>query len=325
MRSATAVAARLGAAALALGLSGCITIHLFGAPRQPLVESVVLGQRGPKLVLIDVQGVIGELPARSPLGLTQREGLVARVREQLDTARRDPEVRGLLLRINSPGGTATASDILFREIVRFKREREVPVVAQLMGMATSGGYYVAMSADAVVAYPTTITGSIGVIFTSVNLAGLMEKIGVEDQTITAGRHKDAGSPLRRMTGEERRHIQRVLDDLHARFVEVVASGRPALAPDALRALSDGRIFSAREAREAGLVDRIGDLEDAVEELERRAGISESRVVTYHHSREWKSNIYSRAAETPSLEQGLLSLLGELRHSGFFYLWWPAAR
>ena len=131
-----------------------------------------------------------------------------------------------------------------------------------MGMATSGGYYVAMSADAVVAYPTTITGSIGVIFTSVNLAGLMEKIGVEDQTITAGRHKDAGSPLRRMTGEERRHIQRVLDDLHARFVEVVASGRPALAPDALRALSDGRIFSAREAREAGLVDRIGDLEDA---------------------------------------------------------------
>ena len=130
MRSAASVAARLGAAALALGLSGCITVHLFGAPRQPLVETVLLGQRGPKLVLIDVQGVIGELPARSPLGFSQRDSLVARVREQLDTARRDPEVRGLLVRINSPGGTATASDILFREIVRFKRERGTPVVHQ---------------------------------------------------------------------------------------------------------------------------------------------------------------------------------------------------
>ena len=319
------LASRLGAAALALALSGCITIHLFEAPGQPLIESVVRGKREPKLLLIDVEGLIGELPTRGALGLSREDSLVARVRQQLDRARGDPEVRGLLVRINSPGGTATASDILFREIVRFKRERGAPVVAQLMGMATSGGYYVAMSADTVVAYPTTITGSIGVIFTNVNLAGLMEKIGVEDQTITAGAHKDAASPLRRMTPQERRHIQQVLDDLHARFIEVVASGRPALAAEQVRAASDGRIFSAREAHEAGLIDRIGDLEDAVKVLEGLAGIRESRVVTYHRSRNWKSNLYSRGPEAPRLELGLLSLLGEMRHSGFFYLWWPGAR
>ena len=153
---------------------------------------------------------------------------MSRVREQLDRARDDPEVRALLLRINSPGGTATASDLVYGEILRFKRERGVPVVAQLMGLATSGGYYVAMAADVVVAHPTTVTGSIGVRFVSVSLAGLMEKVGIEDQTLVAGSHKDAGSPLRRLTREERAHLQSVLDDLHSRFEQVVAAGRPNL-------------------------------------------------------------------------------------------------
>ena len=127
-----------------------------------------------------------------------------------------------------------------------------------------------------------------------------------------------------MTAEERRHIQQVLDDLHERFIEVVSSGRPALGSEEVRAVSDGSIFSARKAREAGLVDRIGDLEEAVAELERLAGISESRVISYHRRRNWKSNIYSRSPEAPRLELGLLSQLGEMRHSGFLYLWWPAA-
>jgi protease-4 len=247
------------------------------------------------------------------------------VREQLDRARDDDEVRGVLLRIQSPGGTVTASDIIYREIVRFKEQTKRPVVAQCMGLCASGGYYVAMAADRMLAHPTSVTGSIGVIFTGLSLAGLMEKIGVEDQTLTSGPYKDAGTPLRRMTPEEQQQLQSVIDDLFASFVEVVRKGRPALPADDLTRLADGRIYSARQAKEAGLVDEIGYLPDAVDELERRAGLEESRVVVYHRPREWRENLYSASA--PPEPRALLPNASRLAAAfggpaGFLYLWWP---
>ncbi len=317
--------ARTSVTALAIGLSGCITLNLLPGPRQPLVETVVQGQRGPKIVLIDVEGPIGERPRESSFGLREPQSMVERIREQLDVARNDAEVRALLLRINSPGGTATGSEVLFREISRFKRERGAPVVSQLMGVATSGAYYVAMASDRVVAYPTTITGSIGVIFWGVNFSGLMGKLGIENQTITTGSYKDAGSPLRPMARKERRYLERVLDDLHVRFREVVAAGRSQLSAEDVAALADGRIFSAPQALDAGLIDRIGDLDDAVAEAERLAGIEESRVVLYHRPPQWKPNIYSQPPSAPALRVDLLSFLGLTRRPGFFYLWWPAGR
>jgi protease-4 len=302
-------------------VSGCITINTFGRGEEPLIETVVSGSHGPKVLLLDVDGLISDVSVEGPFGIGERESSVARLREQLDKARDDSEVRALLLRINSPGGSVTASDMLYREVRAFKDERRVPVVAQMMGVAASGGYYVAMAADVVLAHPTTITGSIGVISAGVNVSGLMQRYGVADQTLVGGELKDAGSPLRPMTAAERVYLQAVIDDLHQRFREVVREGRPGLDEARVRELSDGRIFTATQAERAGLVDGIGYLPGAIDELERRVGAPEVRVVAYHREREWRPNLYSTAPAGPS---GLspAARLGLGGGPAFLYLWWP---
>jgi len=324
-----------------IGLAtGCISIDLLGdGSGAPLVESVVRGSKGPKILLLDIDGVISGAESSSNFLGFGTPSMVGRVREVLDRASKDEDVRAILLRIDSPGGTATASEQVYTEIMRFKARRQVPVVAQLLTTAASGGYYVAMAADTVQAHPTTVTGSIGVIFTSVNFVGLMNKLGVEDQTITGGKFKDAGSPFRRLTKEERGQLQSIVDDLHARFREIVAKGRPKLTSEEVTSLSDGQIYSAPQALGNSLVDRVGTLEDAVGLIEDQLGVSSSRVVAYHRPSEQRRNLYARA--TPGLPiralpamtgvttgavspEGLASIgLGRLlRRPGFHYLWWP---
>lgn len=316
-----ALAALLGPT---LTLAGCVSIDLPGTKPGVLLETVVDGEGDAKIVLIEIDGLISETSQPGPFGFPGRESTVARVRSQLKKAARDSDVAAVVLRINSPGGTATASEIVYREIQAFKEAKRVPVIAALMGTATSGAYYAAMASDSVVAHPTTVTGSIGVIFAGVNLAGLMDKLGIEDQTIVSGRHKDAGSPLRRMSPEERAHIQSVLDDLHHRFRDVVASGRPDLDAARIAELADGRIFSAKQAHSHGLVDGIADLAGAVEEARRRADLEEARVVSYHRRREWRENLYTAPpARGPTLFD-LAALFAPLRTPTFLYLWWPGA-
>jgi protease-4 len=302
--------------ALLLG-AGCIHLDLPLGGLGELEERVVLGTEGEKILLLDLDGVLSEEAGEGSFGLGSRESVVARVREQLERAREDGDVRALLLRIQSPGGSVTASDILYREVLRFKQETKRPVLAHCMGVCASGGYYVAMAADRVLVHPTSVTGSIGVIFSGLSLAGLMEKLGVENQTLTSGAYKDAGSALRRMSGAERAQLQSVVDDLQARFLEVVRAGRPQLAPEAVARLADGRIYTARQALEAGLVDEIGYLPEAVRELERRAGLESSRVIVYHRPREMRENLYSASAgPAPRTAADALAA------PAFLYLWAP---
>ncbi len=291
---------------------------------------------GPKILLIGIDGVIRQDDQAGLLGVS-RESTVARVREELDRARGDEQVKAILLRIDTPGGGVTASDVIYTELMRFKRDRDIPVAAHFLGMATSGGYYIAMAADEITAEPTAVTGSIGVIFVGVSVAGLMERFGIEDQTITSGPYKAAGSILRRMTDEERAILQSVIDDLHARFRTVVATGRPGLGRERVNALSDGRIYSAPQALEKGLIDGLGTLDESIQRIERVLGVSQSRVVTYHRVSEWRQNLYARAETWPAagalapatlrVEGGLgldpRRLMGALQ-PGFQYLWWPGA-
>ena len=306
---------------LFVGSLGCFSVSLLGGGRGPLSETVVFGERGPKILMIEVEGLISESQEQNLWGLG-RESSIARLREQLDIARGDSKVRAVLLRINTPGGTASASEEMYSELLRFKRESGVPVVAQLMGTATSGGYYVAMAADEIYANPTTVTGSIGVIFMGVNVVGLMDKLGIEDETVTGGEYKDAGSPLRRMTPAEREQFQSIVDDLHDRFMTVVASGRPGLSEQDVSQVSSGRIFSAPQALDRGLIDGMGSIEEAVEKTRRLAGLEEARVVVYHRRREWRNNLYTEAPNHRDLEFSLLSSL--LPRPGFHYLWWPGS-
>ncbi|MEP0843684.1 MAG: signal peptide peptidase SppA, partial [Phycisphaerae bacterium] len=274
--------------ALALALAaGCgptaYRIEPIPADRS-LEESTLIDEGGwspAKLVLIDVSGVIMNGHRFSLLG--EGENPVSLFVEKLDKAAGDPSVRGVLLRINSPGGSVTASDVMYRELLHFRQRTggKRPVVAVMMDVAASGGYYLACAADEIIAHPTSVTGSIGVIMLQVSLAGTLEKIGVSTDAIKSGPMKDAGSPFRRMSGEERALFQHLIDEYYERFVEVVKAGRPRLDEAAIRKLADGRVYSGRQALERGLVDRVGTLRDGLAAVKQRIGARAVRVVTYH--------------------------------------------
>ena len=305
----------------ALAALGCISVNLPLSGGGPLEEAVVDGESGPKIVMVDVAGSLTTHPDSGRFGLGGRESPTARMREQVDRALEDEEVAALLLRIDSPGGTEIASEMLYREVRRFKQETKRPVIAQLVGAGTSGAYYVAMAADEVRAYPSTITGSIGVIIAGLNLSGLMERFGVANQTLTTGPYKDAGSPLRPMRPEEHAQLESVARDLFDSFLDVVEAGRPKLTRARIEELADGRVYSARQALEAGLIDALGDLPEAVEAAKSAAGISEgARVVVYHRPGEQPENLLWAGAPAPPAAQPLD--WAQLPDPAFLYLWAP---
>jgi len=305
-------------------LSGCVTINVGGSPESEIGETLIQGQQGPKVLLLDIDGEITSANSSSFLGWVSSEGTVSRLRDQLALAEQKGDIAAILLRIDSPGGSPTASDAIYRQIVDFKRKTSVPVLAQFLGMGTSGAYFIAMAADEVVATRTTVTGSIGVVLLGFNLSELMEKIGVDNQTFTSGAFKDAGSMFRPMSQAEREQLQSVVDDLYDQFVLVVAEGRPKLSVERVRELADGRIYSATQALEVGLVDRIDTLDGSIETLRRRLGAESVQVVSYHRKRSSLRNIYSRATAPGSFKTPTESLAKAWPRPGFYYLWWPGA-
>ena len=308
-------------------LVGCSVLSLDLNPKiRPLTEETVEGKSGPKILLIDVSGMISDEGAQPILSLgtpPPRVPLLVRVREELKKAEEDKRVRALIVRINSPGGTVTASDILYREILSFKERTHRPVVAVMMDVAASGGYYLALAADTIIAHPTTVTGSIGVIMLSVNAEGLMQKIGVAAITIKSAEHKDMGSPFRTLTPEERAVFQAVIDELQRQFLAKVVAHRK-LTPETARKLADGRVYTADQALAHGLIDKIGYMSDAVAAAKQAAGLDNARVIVYHRPRQYRATYYARAEETSVASADALSGMASLAASGprFLYLWWP---
>ncbi|HEV8308940.1 MAG TPA: signal peptide peptidase SppA [Methylomirabilota bacterium] len=304
-----------------LAIAGCSVISLDLTPRvRPLQETTIEGKGRDKVLLVDLAGVLAEEPIFT-LEARPQVPLLARVREELEKAAGDSQVRAVVLRINSPGGTVTASDILYHEITRFKARRKIPVIASILDVGASGGYYAALAADRIVAHPTTVTGSIGVLMLTVNSGGLLEKIGVSASYIKSGPLKDMGNPFRALTPEERAIFQDVIDRLYARFVTLVARERR-LDEARVRSFADGRIYTATEALSLGLVDQIGYLEDAIGLAREAAGVPDAKVIAYHRPRQYRATIYS-ASETPGSGAGVADL-ARLVTSGprFLYLWWP---
>jgi protease-4 len=309
----------------ATSLTGCITVNLGGArARGPLEEVVVTGEGSAKVAVVDLSGTILTETRSGPLGVRVVESLVDRVQRQLDRAKDDRDVKAVVLRVNSPGGTVTASDVLYQAVRRFKEEKKVPIVSSFLTVAASGGYYVAMATDEVLAHPTTITGSIGVIVSSVSIYGLYEKLGLAAYTLKSGRYKDIGSPTRPPTADELALLQQTLVDAsYARFLSVVQAGRPKLAPEEIRRLADGRIYNAEQARSAGLVDGVGYMRDAVDAAKRRAGVPQARVVFYvRPGAERPTHLYA-TADAPEPAATLAELLAGLTQYGtpeLLYLW-----
>jgi protease-4 len=316
--------------ALVLGvllLGGCSVVSVdFTPPVRPLREETVEGRGNAKILLMDVSGFLtDEGPPRGlSLGASPpRVPFLVRLREELVKAEGDRDVRALVVRINSPGGTVTASDIVFRELTLFRQTRKIPLVAMMMDVAASGGYYVALAADTIVAHPTTVTGSIGTIMVSLNAEGLMQKIGVATATIKSGERKDMGSPFRTLTPEERAIFQGVIDDLHRQFVAKLVERRR-LAPDKAASIADGRIYSAEQALALGLIDRVGYVPDALDLARRAIGVDEARVVVYRRPREYRATYYAQADSQAGGIESSLAPLASLLGGGprFLYLWWP---
>jgi len=304
-------------------LSGCAFVNVpLITPPQPLEEQLLEGDGTKKILLLDISGTISEQEKSAGLLGRQSPSMVSQIRESLQKAARDDKIAGLILRINSPGGTVTASDIIHHEIVEFKKRNKVPVLACIMSVGASGGYYIAAAADEIIAHPTAITGSIGVLLMKFNVEGLMGKIGVEEQTVKSGDKKDILSPFRKATPEEMALTQEIIDQFYGRFLDIVMA-RPgnSLSRESLRKLADGRIYTAGQALEARLIDKTGYLDDVVAEIRKNVGDDQARIVTYFRPGNFKGSIYSGAGE----QGGLLEIIGGMDSftgSSFMYLWNP---
>jgi protease-4 len=298
-------------------------ITLFPSASDPLREMILEGEADDKIQMIPVTGFISDKPKGRVMGTSP--SVVQEVVSHLRLAEKDAKIKAVLLKIDTPGGTTTASDILYHEIAAFKERTGKRVVVCMMNIATSGGYYISLPADRIIAHPTTITGSVGVILIRPNVTGLMEKIGVGVQVNKSGLNKDMGSPFRPITPEEENLLQDLADTLGKRFTDLVARHRR-LNGEQLATVADARLLLADAALAAGLVDKIGYLADAIAEAKEIAGLdADARVVTFRRTEYPDDNLYNKFTSTPPLEPIPLVDMGPVADlltldAGFYYLW-----
>ena len=246
-------------------LSVLLTIIFKDTPTLEITEH----KTGDEIGIIDITGLIVSGGSGSGFSGDTQTGSVS-VINQLREAAENPNIKAVVLRINSPGGSPAASLEIGNEIQRL-RQADKKVVAYMSDMATSGAYWISCETDSIVANPTTMTGSIGVIMQTMDLQGLYNIIGIDTNTFKSGAHKDMGSPNRNVTEEERAIFQSMIEDIYLQFVEVVARGRN-MEEDQVKKLADGRVYTGRQALELGLVDQLGDMQQAIQTAADLAGV-----------------------------------------------------
>ncbi len=300
-------------------------ISLFTDDSMPLREFTLQGKGKGKILVIPIKGKISNSTTKGLI--FTKPSLIQKIVSQLKLAEKDKEIKGVILKIDSPGGTVTASDILYHEIVAFKNRTGLKLVVAMMDVAASGGYYIAMPADFIFAHPTTITGSIGVIFMQPKVNRLMEKIGVGLDINKSGKNKDMGSPYRRTTEEEKKIFQELTDELGKRFLNLVSIHRK-LDKDELAKISAAQIYLAPKALELGLIDKIGYLEDAIIKTIKLAGLAQdARIVIYRRTHYPNDNLYNTAVnrqggQSLSLIDLNLPESASILDTGFYYIWMP---
>jgi protease-4 len=270
-------------------------------------------------VVYTISGIMGRsagLSIGKKVGVLEVTGVIVASKEIIDQLidfRDDDTVKAIVLRVDSPGGGVGPSQEIYEEVRKAVKIK--PVVVSMGSVAASGGYYIAAPARRILANPGSITGSIGVIMEFTNFQELLQKIGLRSDVVKSGEHKDIGSPIRPMTDSDRKILQTMIDDVHAQFVDAVAEGRK-MDPDIVRSLADGRIFTGRQAMAAGLVDELGNLQDAIDLAAELAGIEGEPKVVYPP--EEKSGI---------LDYLIQETISQLRHglqgrgsAGLRYIW-----
>lgn len=254
---------------LFLMLIAVVAVFATGQGDMFVEEVIRKGPRTDKIAVISVQGIIDNKSADD-------------VYRQLKRAQESKNVRGLIIRVNSPGGTISGSDEIYNEILRWRKETDKPVVAFMQGIAASGGYYTSVACDQIIAEPTTITGSIGVIMGYFVLQELLEdKLGIQPIVIKSGPKKDWPSWFEAPSQEQRQYLQdKLIKPAYERFVQIVAEGRDTLTLADVKRLADGSIYGAQEALDEKMIDKIGYLDDAIELVKSLAQIDQAQVVEY---------------------------------------------
>lgn len=321
-------------------VTGClpsrVTIDLAPQPSR-LAQTEVIRDKGvgvssPRVALIELTGLISHTPDAGLFDAraSTADALVAR----LEKAEKDDSVRAVVLRVNSPGGTVAASDTLYNEITRFREKTGKPVVVSMADVAASGGYYIALAADRIIAQKSTVTGSIGVIFQTLNFSKGMAMIGIEGRAVVSAPNKDLANPFAPVRDSQYAVLQRTVDNLYADFRSLVKARRPALAaatPQRFDELTDGRVMTAADALDAGLIDALGGVREAYESAKSLAGITSARLVKYHAPGDRPLSPYAAEAPAPPsalaparVDVSLLNLPAvEAQSSGrFMYLWSP---
>jgi protease-4 len=293
--------------ALFLMLIGLAAVFVVGQKGIFTEEVIQAGPRTAKIAVITVQGTIDDEQAQD-------------VYKQIKSARQDKRVKGLILRVNSSGGTPSGSDQICNEIRKYRQEEDKPVVAFMQGIAASGGYYVSVGCDQIVAEPTAITGSIGVIAGYFVIQQLLEeKLGIQPAIFKSSEKKDWPSPYQQVTEEQRRYIQdKLITPAYDRFVQVVAEGRREVLTLAdVKRLADGSIYGAKEALSEKLIDKIGYIDEAVEQVKSLAGIEKAQVVEYRKPFSLAYLLSSRSRNILKIDK---STLYELSTPQVLYLW-----
>lgn len=323
----TRLTAAVAALLLAAIASGCIpktfTINL-ESPKGDVKQSTVLGPSThlDSVALIDLVGTIG------PVGLGVGQSIdTDDTALMLRTAAADASIRALVLRISSPGGGVAASETLYNLVRDFKETSGKPVVISMGTVAASGGYYIAMAGDTIYAQPSTVTGSVGVIIQGLNAHDGLARIGITNQTVTSGPNKDLGSPFAPINAEHQAIFQAMVDDFYDQFRTLVTQTRPDISdPDTTL---DGRVFTGRQALEAGLVDHLGGIPEAFEAAKVLAGVDRAKLVKLYRSGSAPATPYASVATTqatqPAASPGWpLPAIQRQPTPGVYYLWLPPA-
>jgi protease-4 len=304
---------------------GPIDTRVEAIPVSPIagpVRPVVVQHGAGRVAIIDVDGVLLNYPFTGPMSLG--ENPVALFREKLDAAAGDRCVKAVVLRVNSHGGGVAAGQAMRRDLEKFKARTNLPVVACLMDNACGGAYVLASAADHVVATPATVTGGVGVILNLFNLQDLMANFNVIPQPILSGKLADIGTSARLLTDDEKQLLQAMSDEFHRQLTADVRRSRPNLRDDG--SVFDGRILTATQAYARGLVDRIGDLDDALGVAAQMAGAGERpQVVLYRRANDPAHSIYAVTANVPLQATGLLPNLPGLDRTKmptFLSMWQP---
>lgn len=310
----------------ALCLSGCISVDLSNLLEQELAEITLQEANSTftreHVAVVDISGVISS----QPRGRSKNTFTPDNMKAILKKIEADKHIKAVVLRIDSPGGNVTATDLIYHDLQNFKTKTGLPLFAICMGVTASGGYYIANAADEIFALPTSIAGSIGVIASFPKLQALADKVGYQQVVIKSGKLKDIGNPLRDMTQEEQTLFQGMIDEMYERFLNAVAQGRPKLDIASLRPLADGRVYTAQQALEYHLIDDIAYLDEVLKAAKKAANLQDASIITFSARRPNDPTIYSTTqAPSPGLQLIDLKLpsIGQPLTTGFYYLWTPA--